>query len=101
MGQSEESLVTGSHYQIGAALAGTLTDAAHNELLGFETPIVGIEILGNDVYLDPLLGESLGKTFAQEVIPRCMLVIGMNEKDVVRTFRSGKRLRRQPHQDCH
>lgn len=49
MGQCEESLIAGGHNQVRFPLPGTLADAAHDEALGSERPVIGIQIFSSDI----------------------------------------------------
>ena len=100
MGQCEESLIAGSHNQVRFPLPGTLADAAHDEALGSERPVIGIQIFSSDIGFNSSLVQSVLQIFCQKAVPRSIFCIGLYEKYIVRTFRSRKCSRHQPQQAC-
>lgn len=100
MGQCEESLIAGGHNQVRFPLPGTLADAAHDEALRSERPVIGIQIFSSDIGFNSPLVQSVLQIFCQKAVPRSIFCIGLYEKYIVRTFRSRKCSRHQPQQAC-
>lgn len=61
MGQCEESLIAGGHNQVRFPLPGTLADAAHDEALGSERPVIGIQIFSSDIGFNSPLSSPFSK----------------------------------------